>query len=310
MLSNFFLFILIAFSSFSFGQRKIQVGLGPEDFVLDTINDKQRLLISCDPRRDDKSYLKTGDIWSYNLNTDSAYPFKRINEPTDISFNPHGVFLLNSINKQYLFVVNHFNQEKKRKSSVIRYTVDQDILIYDTNFNFRSTINSVYAFSKDHFVITNDKKLNGNLYEYKNNQFTKIDSHIKYPNGISKIDSILYISTVISNKVYAYTIQKNGSYSKNKKIAKIKGADNLRYCNGMLLTTSHPKLMKVVKHFKNKEKISPSIVYSIDPKTGKTVKLFEDDGSLISAASTAIIYKDKLYISQIFENFLIEIDLK
>lgn len=304
------LFVFLVFLSvFSFSQEKIIVGPGPEDIVLDTFLRQERILISCDPRRDDKPYTKHGDIWDFDIKTNKTGVLVRKNEPDDLSFNPHGIHLLFENQKPYLFVVNHFRKGKKRQSEIIRYQVVNDTLIFERRFPYTSTINSVYALSKDHFIITNDKKFNGNLAEFKQNQFVKIDKHIKYPNGLNVKDSILYLSTTMSNKIYAYPILADGTYGKPKKIAKIKGLDNIRMYENTLLTTSHPKLMRVVKHFKNKDKISPSVVYQIDLSTNESKPLYKDDGAEMSAASVALIYKDYLYISQIFEPFMIRIKM-
>ena len=60
---------------------------------------------------------------------------------------------------------------------------------------------------------------------------------------------------------------------------------------------------------KNKEKISPSIVYEMDLDSNTKTILFEDNGDIISAASGAIRYKNKLYIAQVFENFILCVNL-
>ena len=179
-------------------------------------------------------------------------------------------------------------------------------LTFQKRFNYNSTINSVLALAKNEFYITNDKKIKGSLVHYKHDKYNTVDNNILYPNGINIRDSILYLSTTMSNKIYAYRIEKDNQLTMINSIAKVKGADNIRFYKNLLLTTSHPKLLKVVKHYKKPSKKSPSIVYSINLETNEKKTLFEDDGTKISAASTAIIYKGDLYISQIFENFILK----
>lgn len=45
------------------------------------------------------------------------------------------------------------------------------------------------------------------------------------------------------------------------------------------------------------------------PETGEKEVLFSDDGKLISAASTAIRYGDFLYVSQVFDNFVLKVKM-
>jgi hypothetical protein len=296
--------LLITNSIFSQTEEKITVGPGPEDFVLDTFFNQERLIISCDPRREKDSALE-GDIWSYEIETEQTLKLNRQNEPVRLSFNPHGIYLLKEKDSLYLFVVNHYNMHKE--SEILRYLVKSNDIYYQKSFPYRSTINSVVAVAKNEFYITNDKKVNGNLAHYKNSEYNTIDNHIYYPNGINIKDSVLYLSTTLSNKIYTYNLNDSSIYTQTKQIAKVKGADNIRFYNNFLITSSHPKLMRVVKHFKNAEKTSPSVIYAINLYTGEKKELYSNDGSNISAASGAIYYKNHLYIAQIFENFILKV---
>ena len=59
--------------------ERIQVGAGPEDMVLDTLQGNPALIISCSARREtDKPY---GEIISFNLRTGIQSELIRYNEP-------------------------------------------------------------------------------------------------------------------------------------------------------------------------------------------------------------------------------------
>ena len=60
--------LLLPFFSISQSYEKITVGAGPEDFVLDTFQGNERLIISCDERRDKDSIVQ-GDIWTLDIKT-------------------------------------------------------------------------------------------------------------------------------------------------------------------------------------------------------------------------------------------------
>lgn len=298
------LFVFLGALSFAQSAEKIIVGSGPEDLLLDTLHQAERLIISCDERRDKDSIIQ-GNIWELNLKTNQKQILPRANEPQNFEFNPHGISLLKTKQAKYLFVVNHYDVYKE--SEIIRYLLTPDSLIYEKRFPYTSSINSVLALAKNHFIITNDVLLRGKVIEYKNDTYHTIDKNIKYPNGVNIMDSVVYVSTVISSEIYGYKMQPNGTYKKLGSVGKVKGADNLRLYNNKLITTSHPRFRKFLKHLKNKKNISPSEVWEINPFTKQTKLLYQNNGEEISAASTGLIYKNHLYISQVFENFILKI---
>lgn len=297
----FILILLSAQVTFSQDYTKIKVGPGPEDFVLDTFNTNERLIISCDERRD-KDKTVQGDIWEYDLNTEKAKKLIRKNEPDSLDFNPHGIHLIRENDTSYLFVVNHYD----KKSEIIRYELNQNELVFQKRFDYNSSINSVFGVNKGIFYITNDLKFKGAIVLYKNGEYKKLDKHIKYPNGIFIKDSTLYLTTTLSNKVYQYKVNQDYTLGKNKKVTKVKGADNIRFYNEWLITTSHYKFLKFINHFKDEKKHSPSLVYAINTTTGEKKELFNNKGDIISAASGALIYKGNLYIGQVFQEFILK----
>jgi len=71
--------------------EKIQVGPGPEDMVLDTLHGKVRLIISCSARRESQGAY--GEMVSLDLRTGDQAALTRYNEPADVVFRPHGIYL-------------------------------------------------------------------------------------------------------------------------------------------------------------------------------------------------------------------------
>jgi hypothetical protein len=51
------------------------------------------------------------------------------------------------------------------------------------------------------------------------------------------------------------------------------------------------------------------MIYAINPYTKSKRVIYYNKGEEISAASTAIIYRDKLYICQIFDNFVLSVKM-
>ncbi len=283
---------------------KIRIGKGPEDFLLDTTDGVNRLIISCDERRDWDNEI-TGNIWQLDITSNKASIIKRIGDDSLNTFNPHGIYLLKVKENKYLFVVNHF--DKPQQSEIRRYLLKDSTLTFEENFSYESKINAICAVSKLHFYFSNDNVFYGKLIEYKNGKLNTIDKRIQYPNGINIKDSTLYLSTTLSGNIYAYPIDKQHTLSKPKKITSIAGGDNIRFYENTLLTTSHPSFRKFLAHRKDSSEISPTEVYQVDLSSGEKKLLFKDDGTIISAASTAILYDNSLFISQVFEGFILRI---
>jgi hypothetical protein len=90
-------------------------------------------------------------------------------------------------------------------------------------------------------------------------------------------------------------------------LSAINGMDNISIHNDELLISVHPdenrfallSLLPAVK--------SPSQTYAIHKESGASRLLFSDDGRIISGASTSIIYKDALYLAQVFDGFVLKI---
>ena len=68
---------------------------------------------------------------------------------------------------------------------------------------------------------------------------------------------------------------------------------------------AHPSTFKFLRHAASKDNIAPSQIYRIDSKTNEVTNHYSNDGSELSAASTGLIIGDRIYVSQVFEDFLL-----
>lgn len=274
--------------------EKIETDFGTEDIELDSSCTAPRLLISCDERR----ALETqGSIWSYDFKTQQSTKLKIDFRDYKSEFHPHGI----SSYKAVLFVVNHAT---KKESEILRFSISTDGLKLDTVYKNKAIDlpNDVFAVNENEFYATNYHTINGSLAHYKNNKFTVIDKGMKLPNGVIKIGDKVIVSTTLSNKIISYDVSNN---YKREKIFKIKGGDNFSTSNNKLYVSSHPKFFKFYKHYKNAKNISPSVIYELDLKTKEKMVIYSDETGQINAASGGLFYKNKLYISQVFENFVL-----
>lgn len=316
--------------------RKIPVGSGPEDMVLDTLSSSgARILVSCSERRIRNADF--GEIFSLDVSTGLAKILPRKNNPENLDFHPHGIDLVkNHDGEVLLYCISH--NEKQKEHSIIIYRVFPDKLEFQKKLDSPLLVspNDVAATPSGEMFVTNDSgKRNAKLEHlfnlarasvvmYVENNYFKdpstgqwkknpvwqlAASGLKYANGIAAGSyRQIYVSTVTGNQLLSYQlVEKGNGFGPKKVIAKLKGLDNISFVNpDEILVTSHPRLYRFIRHYKNPEKKSPSVVYRVNLKTGKVNTIFSDDGSQISAASTAVLFNGKLFISQVFEPFILE----
>jgi len=306
---------------------KIEVGPGPEDIVLDTFSAPYpRILASCSQRR--KGKPKYGEICEVNLNNDNFKILKRLNEPQGMILNPHGFDLVkNSKGELLLYCISH--NEEKKEHSIIIYQVFADHLEFKEKLDSPSIVspNDVTANCAGEIFVTNDARKRGSViesllklktsnvvhYNPANKKWNVAATGFSYANGIAinhcPSDYVL-LSTIRSNKLY---MLKNSDDDKNlyipRVIAKLKGLDNITFINdNEILVTAHLRQIAFLKHYKDAKNISPTVVYRVNINTGEYKAVYSNDGSDISAGSTALYYNKKLYISQVFEPFLLKCD--
>jgi len=300
--------------------QQIIVGDGPEDMVLDTQEGENRLLISCSNRRDDRPGF--GEIVCLNLKTLRPDTLQRINEPGGIKFRPHGIYREGT----NLFVISHENEPD-----------DHIVIIYRINgiqLEFQDIVRSPLLNSPNALVtgpsgelyVVNDSGKRGSLaekifrlkranvirFEKKSNgdwtgRTVAVD--LGYPAGINRLGNRIYVGDAVLHRIHVYRISADGLTPINE-LKGLKGNDNIRIYQGKLLVPGHIKPFKFVGHAKNRQKKSPVEVYLVDPESGRFKVLFSDDGNLISGGSTAIISEENLYLCQVFEPYILKVDLR
>ena len=101
---------------------KIDCAPGPEDILLDEIG--QRILISCNERRDDKP--RFGAIQEIKLGENKSSTLA-VNGLEDIPFNPHGFDLQTIDGQQYIYVINHY-KDGSNTNSILKLKLEANHL--------------------------------------------------------------------------------------------------------------------------------------------------------------------------------------
>ena len=293
----FFLLLSLTAKAFAAGDTvKINTGYGPEDIAIDSAY--QRLFISCDNRRND---ALQGQIWVYETKTETSRNVL-FETPLMFDFHPHGIFICTVNDSSYLYVINHIS---KNNSEIDRFLILEYRLKLDKRFtDISGKPNDLVVKGKDEFYYTDYKTLGGSIIHYKNGEETKIIKGLKMPNGIILKGETLYFTTTLNGTLYKTSLND----IRKESVCKLKGSDNIMETpDGNFLIASHQKFGKFMKHAKYPSKFSPSLVYRVDPQTGEKDVVFADDGRVISAVSTAVLYNGNLYLGQVFDGFMLVI---
>jgi len=321
--------------------NKINSGAGPEDFVLDKTDDYTRILVSSHDRR---NWKQEGKIFAIDLsnkdskNLKSKYELKRVGEPKYLSFRPHGLDILTIQGKTFLYVITHGKEKDDADHTVSIYQVflKKIKFLYSIKTKKFTSPNDLAVLPNGSFFVSNDTKKRGSLWEVlwrlknadvvycpikisinKNNTSAEKNGNcqiaakeISMPNGIAIRKNKVYISTTREDILYEFDNQ-NGKLINKKKVIELKGQDNLFWLTeNKLLVANHLADYRFMRHASSKENISPSVVYEVDVKNKKAIPIYVNNGKQISAASGAFIYNNKLYISQVFDDFILECQKK
>ncbi len=281
--------------------------------------DKDRILVSCGSRREmhDQSY---NGIYALNPFSEEVIKLKLIGHPENLEFHSHGIDIAEIGGQAFLYVINH--EDEKGVQSILKYKIDKYNLILDSIIQHPLIIspNDIYVLSDGSFFISNDAGKRGSKIELMlmqkkgsvvyfpvSGDVEIVDKRLGMPNGLYFQEPFLYVSTSMQGKLFRYTQSKNSFTQKTQIAKKLPGADNLNpYKNG-LLVPCHPRYISFAKHAKNAEKLSPSVVYFISLEGTDKHPIFSDDGSIISCGSSAIVQDDYIFVTQIFENYVLKV---
>jgi hypothetical protein len=299
--------------------ERIPVAPGPEDMVLDSLHGRPRLLISCSSRRDTQEPF--GGIIAYYPGSADQKEMIRHGEPPGLKFRPHGIYLDGSL----LYVISH--EKEPDDHPVVIYRVHGDSLEFleAVRTPHQHSPNALVTGPEGAIYLVNDSGKRGSILEkmlkMKRASVVKLEKEgagrwssfvvagkLGYPAGINRIGDTLFVGDATLHRIHVYSITDEG-LDPLSEIRHVRGNDNLRINGGQLLTTGHVKPLKFIRHTSDPEKRSPVAVYRIDPVSGEISVLFYTDGSAISAGSTAVMYNGDLFISQIFEPFILRVPL-
>lgn len=311
--------------------QRIAVGSGPEDIALDLSQGAPRFIVSCDERR--KNQPDIGTFYGINPADNSSFEFKII--PENFTVHPHGIDVVTIDSIPYLYAISHDKENQEFKHRVYRFIIQQDSLLFDSEHVMENKLMRVPndldvledgSFYASNSVPTEDPNEStkailgigtGSVVHYdgKGNWEIVVDD-MCYPNGVwvNQKEDYLLVANGGCQEVARYKIN-NGKVDATDKLStkkhgiNIPVGDNLMLDNeGVLWTAAHPCPLKFVDHAGDPTKKSPMQVFGLDPMTLKPEMVFQNNGELISAASTVLKFENRLYIAQVFDPFVLVVE--
>lgn len=280
---------------------------GPEDIAVQG----RRLLISSHDRR---HWSETGEIFSYDPTSSRLTALPRHGEPPGLSFRPHGIDV--DAGGSLLYVVLHDTGDDGPRHTVAIYTIGADEL------TFLSAVNDILLSSPNDVAVLNDGSFFASIDSVPRNSILGlalglkrgrilhcqkagpcrvVADHLGFANGLALSgDGFLYVTATTEDRLYRFPIQPDHSLRDATAVATIPGGDNIQKDGDGLLATSHPSGLALMRHRRNPESPSPSVVYRIGTD-GRTTAEFADDGVRISAASVAVRLDGALYLGRVFD---------
>jgi len=250
-------------------------------------------------------------------------------EPVEIShfsddFYPHGISLLKLDSAHYqILAVNH-----AKGHSIERFELFGDSLVHLESYRDETMIspNDVIALDEHSFYFTNDHGYTSKLgllaenylglrvsnVVYFDGDFTIAAENIAYANGlnIDRTRSELVVASPRDFKIKYYEIMDDGSLSFARDLYVGTGVDNIEFDeDGNSWIGCHPSLLAFTSYANGANESAPSEVIRIDQD--QTIKrVFENDGSLVSASSVAAPYKDLLFVGTVMDDMLLVMSSK
>jgi len=307
----------------SFGVACAQVaGLaGPEDIQVDKV--RGRAFISSLDRRDANA---RGGIHLFDpLNPLTSAGWRDLTMGTPENFQPLGMDYYRDDEVERLFVVNQANAAVE----MFGVAADGGLIHLETFSNARMTSpNNVVAVGRRSFYVTNDVKPgrmswlaeahftfripSGEVIFMDGIDWRVVADGLRFANGLalSAEGDRLYVSETAGGAVRVFKRDiKTGDLASDDKIRLDFSPDNLTIDEaGDLWIAGLPKPLTLPHHRADSSALAPSeILRYRDGEGAKTS--YRDDGSMLSAASVAARFGEKVLIGAIYEEKFLICDL-
>ena len=301
--------------------QRISMGAGPDDMHLQSIT-APRLIISSHDRRNFRSH---GNIYALPLDSQKASILTRTGEPDGFALRPHGIDLIQRDGRWWLYVINHDKELFSDQHSLVIYEVIGDTLVFQQELQspLLSAPNDVAVADNGDIYVTNEREDGASIAEflflqrkanvvvYRAGSGWRVAANdLAVANGILVQGNTVWITQTLGEGLRRYQRASDGRLIQMATFGNLSLLDSIHVRdNGHFLIPAYPSLPYFLLHWQRPGQRSPTKVYDVDPQTGQGSILFANNGTTISAVSAALIAKDQLYLSQVFDAFVLRCPL-
>ncbi len=301
--------------------QRISVGPGPDDMHVQNLA-VPRLIISSHDRRHFRNH---GNIYALPIDSLKASIMTRTGEPDGFALRPHGLDLIHRDGRWWLYVINHDKELFSDQHTLVIYEVTGDMLVFQQELQspLLTAPNDVAVAENGDIYVTNEREDGASLAELiflqrKANVVVyrpQLGWHVAaddfaLANGILIQGNTVWISQTLGEGLRRYQRMPDGRLTQMAQLGNLSLLDSINVRdNGHFLIPAYPSIPSFLLHWQLTGKRSPTKVYDVDPQTGQGSVIFSDNGKTISAISTALTIKDQLYLSQVFDAFLLRCPL-
>jgi len=219
---------------------------------------------------------------------------------------------------------------ERQLHSVVIFRVEQDRLVQEKTLADPAlpSPNDLLALDNGHVYVTNEVTSQGflrsllelgGLAHYSNvvelapsasstSTSRVVATGMRYANGIARAAGRLFVAGLLDQEIFEFeTDPASGRVGKLlRRIPVESGVDNLTWRESRsgerLIAAAHPSIFRFLRYLSDASHPSPSEVYEIDLTHDpvQVERIFSDNGKRISAVSTGLIYKQHLYLGQVF----------
>ena len=264
-------------------------------------------------------------LYFMDLQEEGARP-KLISGNFKKAFHPHGIDMVRLDSSRHrLFVINHVDEV----NSVEVFTLhNRDSLVFEETLTDEQMFspNDIVALGDREFYFTNDKNASSTwgkfqenylgkaackITHYNGQEYRTVADGLAYANGINydAERELMYIASSRGFSVNVYHRESNGDLTLLKSIPCDTGVDNIELdTNGDLWIGCHPNLMAFKSYSQGKKAKAPSeIIRLVYKQDGSHIleSFFVDDGTNISASSTAAVFQNKVIVGNVMDDHFV-----
>jgi arylesterase / paraoxonase len=291
------------------------------------------------------AYVSSDDRWAYAAGDDLSGAIFRINMndegvPTPVrmngtegltKFHPHGISFYQDGERKLLFVISHRALEAPIAGhDIYVFEIVGTTLILVERFEdigFKSP-NDLAAVGPRQFYFTNDRRaleegaalselLLGlevtDVSYFDGSKSSVVADGLAFANGVKvSADGLSLYATAFRGgvtNIYARDPVSN-SLEFVRAFETANGPDNITLADdASLWVTAHVSALASTVHAGDPTALAPVQVFRIDPISQELEIRYEDNGALISAASVAVPFGDRLFIGSVYQDWVLACEM-